>query len=135
MRKLFAIAAVLFAATAHAQTAEGDAQWLLRAEGHQGGRAKSAHVDAAIAAYQRAVAQNPNDLEARWKLLRTVRFKGAYFASSSDEKKQIYSTAKKAGEDTLAVVDRLLSAKGMKSVSKATEKEVADVARSIPGAD
>src|SRR2546428_1001419 len=117
MRKLFAIAAVFFAATAHAQIAEGDAQWLLRAEGHQSGRAKATHVDAAIAAYQRAIAQNPNDLEARWKLLRALRFKGAYVASSSDEKKQIYSSGKKAGEETLAVVGRLLSAKGMKSVS------------------
>src|SRR5712692_1935995 len=88
-----------------------------------------------MAAYQRAIAQNPNDLEGRWKLLRALRFKGAYVASSTDEKKQIYSTAKKAGEDTLAIVDRLLSAKGMKSVSKATEKQVADAAKSIPGAD
>lgn len=137
MRKVIAISAILIAlaAVASAQVADGDQQFAARAEGHQSGRAKAAHVDAAIAAYQRAIAQNPNDLEARWKLLRTLRFKGAYVASSSDEKKQVYSTAKKAGEDTLAVVDRLLSAKGMKSVTKATEKEVADVAKSISGAD
>jgi tetratricopeptide (TPR) repeat protein len=137
MRKVIATLALLIglAAAASAQIADGDQQWALRAEGHQSGHAKATHVDAAIAAYQRAVAQNPNDLEARWKLLRAIRFKGAYVASSSDEKKQIYSTAKKAGEDTLAVVDRLLSAKGMKSVSKATEKQVADAAKAIPGAD
>src|SRR5436190_20253714 len=137
MRKVVATIAIVIglAGAAAAQITDGDQQWAARAEGHQSGRAKATHVDAAIAAYQRAVAQNPNDLEARWKLLRALRFKGAYVASSSDEKKQIYSTGKKAGEDTLAIVDRLLSAKGMKSVSKATEKEVADVAKSIPGAD
>ena len=137
MPNVIAISALLIglAAAASAQVADGDQHWALRAEGHQSGHAKAPHVDAAIAAYQRAVTQNPNDLEARWKLLRAIRFKGAYVASSSDEKKQIYSTAKKAGEDTLAVVDRLLSAKGMKSVSKATEKQVADVAKAIPGAD
>ena len=135
MRKLFAIAAVLFAATAHAQTAEGDAQWLLRAEGHQGGRAKAPHVDAAIAAYQRAITQSPNDLEARWKLLRTLRFKGQYVAATNDEKKQIYSAAKKEGEAALALIDKQLAAKGVRSITKATEKEVAGAAKTIPGAD
>ncbi len=133
MRKLFAIAVVLVAASAHAQVAEGDAQWLLRAEGHQSGRAKAAHVDAAIAAYQRAVAQNPNDLEARWKLLRTVRFKGSYVAASNDEKKQIYNEGKKEGEVALALVNKLLAAKGVQA--KGNEKAVADAARTIPGAE
>src|SRR6059058_6703127 len=107
MRKLLAILFMLLAASAQAQISEGDEHWAQRAEGHQSGRAKATHVDAAIAAYQKAVASNPNDLESRWKLLRGLRFKGAYVASSSDDKKQVYSTAKKAGEDTLAVVDRL----------------------------
>ena len=61
MRKLFTIAALLLAATTFGQIADGDAEWAKRAEGHEGGHAKAAHVDAAIAAYQRAVTQNPND--------------------------------------------------------------------------
>jgi tetratricopeptide (TPR) repeat protein len=134
MRKALAVIAFLAAGAAQAQIADGDAQFALRAEGHQGGHAKPEHVNAAIAAYQRAVAQNPNDVEARWKLLRTLRFKGAYVATSSDEKKEIYSGAKKAGEDALALMDRMLAAKGVRSVAKATEKEVADTARTIPGA-
>ncbi|HYS52981.1 MAG TPA: hypothetical protein VER58_04350 [Thermoanaerobaculia bacterium] len=135
MRNVIAISALLFASVASAQMAEGDQHWAARAEGHQSGHAKPAQTEAAIAAYQKAVAQNPNDLEARWKLLRTLRFKGAYVATSTDEKKQIYSQAKKAGEETLAIIDRQLSAKGIRSVTKATEKEVADAAKSIPGAD
>jgi hypothetical protein len=135
MRNLIVISAVVaLALPASAQIAEGDQQWATRAEGHQGGRAKAAHADAALAAYQRAVAQNPNDLEARWKLLRAFRFKGAYVASTNDEKKKIYGDAKKAGEAALALIDRLLAAKGIRSISKATEKQVADAARSIPGA-
>ncbi len=137
MRKVLAISGIVlaFAAAATAQIAEGDQQYAMRAEGHQSGRAKPAHVDAAIAAYQRAIAQNPNDLEARWKLMRTLRFKGQYVATSADEKKQIYTTAKKAGEDALALIDRQLAAKGLRSVTKATEKQVADAAKAIPGAD
>jgi len=125
---------LVMASAASAQIAEGDQQWALRAEGHQGGQAQPAHIDAAIAAYQRAVAQNPNDIEARWKLLRAIRFKGAYVATTNDEKKKIYAEAKIAGEQALALVDRELTAKGMRSISKATEKQVAEVARTIPGA-
>ena len=135
MRNVIAISALLFASVASAQIAEGDQHWAARAEGHQSGHAKPGQVDAAIAAYQKAVAQNPNDLEARWKLLRSLRFKGAYVATSADEKKKIYSSAKKAGEETLAIIGRQLSAKGVRSVTKAAEKEVAGVAKSIPGAD
>lgn len=122
------------ASVAFAQVAEGDQHYAARAEGHVGGRAKAAHIDAAIAAYQRAAAANPKDLEARWKLLRAYRFKGAYVAASNDDKKKVYAEAKKAGEGALALVDGLLKAKGVTSVAKATEKQVADVARTIPGA-
>lgn len=131
---MLAISALFLATTAAAQIADGDQQWAVRAEGHQGGRAKASHIDAAIAAYQRAVTQNPNDLEARWKLLRALRFKGAYVAANSEEKKQVYGEAKRAGEQTLAIIDRLLASKGLQSVSKATEKQIADAARAIPGA-
>ena len=135
MRKLLILAALFIAAAGQAQIAEGDAEWAKRAEGHEGGHAKAAHADAAIAAYQRAVAQNPNDLEARWKLLRTIRFKGAYVARSNDEKKKIYAEAKKEGDSAMAVVDKLLGERGVKSVSKATEKDVAAKAATIPGAN
>jgi tetratricopeptide (TPR) repeat protein len=125
---------LLTAAVGAGQLAEGDQHWAARAEGHQDGRASARQIDAAIAAYQRAVAQNPNDLEPRWKLLRAIRFKGAYVATTKDEKKQIYTLGKRAGEEALTVIDRQLAAKGLRSVSKAREKEVADAARTIPGA-
>src|SRR5689334_5164191 len=100
MRKLILVLVV--ATTAVAQVPEGDQHWALRAEGHQGGRAQAAQVDAAIAAYRKAIAQNPNDLEARWKLLRAIRFKGAYVAATNEAKKPVYDEGKKAGEEALA---------------------------------
>ncbi|HUJ15886.1 MAG TPA: hypothetical protein VL284_19010 [Thermoanaerobaculia bacterium] len=135
MRKLIVAAALLAAANLSAQIAAGDAEWALRAEGHEGGHAKAAHVDAAIAAYEKAVAANPNDVEARWKLLRTIRFKGAYVATTNDEKKQIYAKAKTEGEAALALIGRLLAPKGVQSISKAPEREVAEAAKTVPGAD
>ena len=117
------VALFLFAATASAQVADGDRHWNARAEGQQNGRAQAGPINAAIAAYQRAIAQNPKDLEAHWKLLRAYRFKGAYVASSNEEKKQVYGEAKKAGERAVALVDR-----------KGSEKQVADALRAVPGA-
>ena len=125
---------LLVAAVAFGQVAEGDQHWAQRAEGQVAGHAKAAHIDAAIAAYQKAVAANPNDLDARWKLLRSYRFKGQYVATSTDDKKKIYGDAKKAGEDALAVVGRALAGKGVASITKASEKQVADAARAVPGA-
>lgn len=124
------IAAIAF--TADAQLSDGDQHWNARAEGHVGGRAKAAQIDAAIAAYQKAATQDPNSLEARWKLLRAMRFKGAYVASTNDEKRNSYAGAKTAGESALALVNRALAAKGVKS--NAAEKQIADAARTIPGA-
>jgi len=134
MRKIMLVATVLaaFAVTATAQVSDGDQHWNARAEGHVGGRAKAAPIDAAVAAYQKAIAQNPNNLEARWKLLRAMRFKGAYVASTVDEKKNVYAAAKTAGESAIAVVDHALAVKNVKP--NASEKQIADAARSIAGA-
>lgn len=90
--------------------------------------ARTEPVDAAIAAYQRAVAQNPNDLEGRWKLLRAYRYKGAYVARSNAEKRQVYGEAIKAGEGAMALTKRLLA------MDKTNERQVAEAARKVPGA-
>jgi tetratricopeptide (TPR) repeat protein len=135
MAPLVGVVASLFAAAVtFGQVAEGDQHWAQRAEGQVAGHAKAAQIDAAIGAYQKAITANPNDLDARWKLLRSLRFKGEYVASSNDDKKKIYADAKKAGDDALAVVGRALAAKGVSSITKASEKQVADAARTVPGA-
>ncbi|HEX7192735.1 MAG TPA: hypothetical protein VF381_14300 [Thermoanaerobaculia bacterium] len=137
MRKMtmaLVVVSLFVTALAFGQVADGDQHWAQRADGQVAGHAKAPHVDAAIAAYQKAVAANPNDLDARWKLLRTYRFKGQYVATSDDDKKKVYDQGKKAGEDALAAVERALRAKGVTSITKAPEKQVADAARTTPGA-
>lgn len=134
MRKALFLLLVLLSASAVAQVAEGDQHWLTRAEGQQNGVASAAPIDAAIGAYQRAFAANPNDLEAAWKVMRAIRFKGAYVARSNDDKKKIYDQGRAVGEKAMKILDRLLAAKGITSVSKASEKQIADAARSIPNA-
>ena len=121
--------ALLLALPLTAQVAEGDRHFANRADGAQGTRAKAGPIDAAIDAYQRAVAQDPNDLEAHWKLLRAYRYKGAYVATNAEQKKQIYGLAKIAGEKALAATYRKLGLN-----AKTPEKQVADAARKLPGA-
>ncbi|HJQ37272.1 MAG TPA: hypothetical protein VKB93_09040 [Thermoanaerobaculia bacterium] len=99
-----------------AQVAEGDRHYAMRAE--------AGHIDAAIAAYSRG-----NELESQWKLLRAYRFKGAYVAKTSEEKKKVYGAAKVAGEKALASLYRTLGVK-----PNASEKDVAAKARAVPGA-
>ncbi len=128
-----ALVSLLLAIPLFAQLADGDAQWERRAEGAKGGHAAAEHINLAIAAYEKAVAQSPNDLEPRWKLMRAIRFKGAYVATSTDDKKLIYTRAKKAGAEAIALVGRQIAPKGV-AIQKGSEKQVADAARSLPGA-
>jgi tetratricopeptide (TPR) repeat protein len=99
-----------------AQVAEGDRHYAGRTEGARGARAQAEPIDAAIAAYKRAVASNPEDLEAHWKLLRAYRYKGAYVAASPEEKRAIYGEAKTAGARAIAVLERFLAARGVNTV-------------------
>jgi len=132
MKITAAILTLALTTSLFAQVAEGDKHYAMRAEGAQGAHAVATHVDAAIAAYQRAVAANANDLEAHARLLRAYRFKGAYVARTNEEKKSIYGHAKTAGEAALAAVNRALAAKGVKA--NAAEKQTADALRGTRGA-
>jgi hypothetical protein len=132
MKRIYLALALALTLPLFAQLAEGDKQFAMRAEGAQNGHAKSEHVDAAIAAYQRAIAANANDVEAYARLLRAYRFKGAYVASTNEEKKHVYGEAKTVGQRAIAVLNRLLSARGV--TTKASEKQIGEAARSIPGA-
>jgi hypothetical protein len=122
------------AAPAAAQIEEGDRFYAARAEGASGAVARSQPIDAAIGAYQRAIGSAPNDLEAHWKLLRALRFKGAHVVQTDQQKRAIYGEAREAGARALQVLERQLMARGIKNPSKASEAAVANVAKSIPGA-
>ena len=113
-------AALVIALPLFAQVADGDRAYETRANGT---------IDAAIAAYSRAIAANPNDLVAHARLLRAYRFKGAYVAKSAEEKKKVYATAKTAGEQALRAVVKTLGVK-----EDAPEKTVAAAARKHLGA-
>jgi len=137
MRKTAAIVALITLSSISslfAQISDGDQAFANRADGHQGARAQSAGIDAAIAAYERAVAQSPKDLEGRWKLLRALRYKGMYVATSKDDKRKIFDQARKIGAQGISILDGMLAAKGVGPVTKTSEKKVAEAIRQIPNA-
>jgi len=84
--------------------AAGDAAWARRAEGHQGGRAAAGPINEAVTAYERAVKEQPARLEASWKLLRALFFKGEHVAQSNEDKQKVFGHGKEVAE---ATIDRL----------------------------
>lgn len=83
-----AIAAVFIPQAAMADVnddiARGDLAWAGRAEGHQGSRAAAEPIQTAIHAYRSALNAAPENLEARWKLLRAFHFKGEFVLETED---------------------------------------------------
>lgn len=131
-----AVATTLFLVTLSlsAQTSAGDAAWARRGEGAAGARAQAGPVDAAIAAYGQAVRQDPSDLEARWKLMRALRFKGVHAAAGVEEQKRIFDEAKKTGQAGIAQLDAIVARSGAKSVAEGKPAQVAAVLRGTPHA-
>jgi tetratricopeptide (TPR) repeat protein len=133
-RLLLALVFVAVSIPAFAQIAAGDEQWLLRAEGSQGAKASPTRIDAAIAAYRAAIAADPASLEARWKLARALRFKGAYTVGEIETKKTIFMQARSITEEAMRLLEKTLQSRGIKSLDKAPNDAVAKAAKGIPHA-
>lgn len=112
--------------------AQGDAAWGRRAEGQQGGRPQPGPIDEAIGAYERALKADPASLDAAWKLLRALHFKGDYLARTSEEKQKIFGRGRDVAE---AALDRLgQRAGGRKKLDALSPQEAAKALAAIPQA-
>lgn len=78
--------------------AKGDMAWAQRAEGHQGSRAASEPIQQAINAYTRVLDAEPENLEARWKLLRAFYFKGEFVLENNKDRLALYKTGREIAE-------------------------------------
>ncbi len=85
-------------ATSAAAIVRGDAAWARRGEGQRGGRARPGPIDEALAAYEEALAADPRSLEAHWKLLRAIYFKGDFTTDDRDKKKEIFGRGKEVSD-------------------------------------
>jgi tetratricopeptide (TPR) repeat protein len=112
--------------------AAGDAAWARRAEGHQGDRALPGPVDEAIAAYGRAAKEQPDRLEATWKLLRALHYKGEFATQSKEGRQQAFARGKEAAE---AGIDRLArKLGGRQKLDAMTPAQAAKAVSAIPEA-
>jgi tetratricopeptide (TPR) repeat protein len=84
--------------------AAGDAAWARRSEGHQGDHAQPGPINEAVAAYERAVKEQPDRLEGAWKLLRALHYKGDFATPTAEGKQQVFARGKEVAE---AAIDRL----------------------------
>jgi tetratricopeptide (TPR) repeat protein len=104
---LFLLLATLPSSRLAAQTdpvAAGDAAWARRGEGHQGDRAAAGPIAEAVAAYERALEEQPERLEAAWKLLRALHYKGEYATAAREDKQRVFARGKEVAE---AAIERL----------------------------
>jgi tetratricopeptide (TPR) repeat protein len=104
--------------------AEADAAWARRAEGARGGEAAASSVEAIVAAARKAVAGDPGDLEARWKLMRALYFQGEHATTGTEAKKKVFDEGKRFGEETLDLIRKEAGSAVGKDLSKATPVEL-----------
>jgi hypothetical protein len=95
--------------------AEGDKWYGRRQEGRMGAKASPGSINQAIAAYDKA-AQDPGFVEARWKLVRALYFKGAYTGLDEDSRKAVFQKARRVAEESIEILNRTLEQKGVKGL-------------------
>lgn len=88
--------------------AAGDAAWQRRADA--AGGADREQIEQSIAAYERALAADPADLEARWKLMRALFFLGEHVLDDRDERLGVFERGRELGDEG---VDQIAAAAGL----------------------
>lgn len=90
---------------------EGDAAFSRRQEGRVGAVASQRPIAQAIAAYQTA-SEAPDNLEARWKLLRALYFKGVYTGLDAESRKAVFNQARRVSDGAIAILARRTGREG-----------------------
>jgi len=82
--------------------AAGDAHYARRAEGARGGVAQPFHAEGAILEYRRALALDPESLDARLRLLRAYFFRGGFCGPMEPyEERRLFDEAKRIADETV----------------------------------
>jgi len=83
----------------------GDNAFGRRQEGRVGAVASPRPIAEAIRSYQTA-AEAPDNLEARWKLLRAFVFKGLYTGLDAESRQAVFERARRVADDAVAILAR-----------------------------
>lgn len=106
--------------------AQADGDYARRADGAAGSLANPTRIDAAIAAYRRALNLDPDSQEARFKLLRALFFRASFCGAAPQDRRRIFEEAKTLGDDG---IDRL-----EKRIGRSNGAARIEALRKIPGA-
>lgn len=114
--------------------ASGDAAWGRRAQGQQGGKPQPGPINEAIAAYEQALRADPANLDAAWKLLRALHFKGEHIARTTEEKQKVFARGRDVAE---AALDRIAQRAGGRAkldalAPQAAAKALAGISQARP---
>ena len=110
----------------------GDEMWNRRGEGHSGSQAAAGPIGEAVRLYERALAVDQSDLEARWKLLRSLYFQGEYAAQENEAKLKIFTRAKQLAEEGIDIL--AVSVGGRNHLDESTPLETARLLADQPEA-
>ena len=94
---------------------QADSWYLKRQEGRVGLKASAGPINQAIAGYDKATA-DPHYVEARWKLMRALYFKGVYTGLDEDSRKAVFEKARRIADDAIAILDSSLEDRGIKGI-------------------
>ena len=86
--------------------AAGDRAWTQRADGHRGSQAAAQPIQTAIDAYTRALGADPENLEARWKLLRAFHFKGEFVLDDGDQRLELFRQGREYAKTGVLQIER-----------------------------
>jgi tetratricopeptide (TPR) repeat protein len=103
---------------------EGDKLYLKRQDGRLGIKASVGPINRAISYYDRA-AEAPDLVEARWKLVRALYFKGVYTDLDPEARKAVFIKARRVSEDAIGILNRSLEQKGIKGLLDLTPELLA----------
>ena len=95
--------------------AEGDRMYSRRQEGRVGAKASAGPINQAILAYEEA-SRDPDFIEARWKLVRALYFKGAYTGLDPDSRKAVFQKARRVSEEAIGILHKSLEKRGVKGL-------------------
>jgi len=88
------------------EVAVGDEAWSRRAEGHQGARAAAEPIAKAIAALTTALEAEPDNLDARWKLLRALYFQGEFVLDDKDARLDLFEKGREIADTGRLQIER-----------------------------
>jgi hypothetical protein len=114
--------------------ADIDRLWALRAEGATGGHALSAPIDLMIDACRAALAAEPDSLDARWRLMRALYFKGEHTTDDPTAKRTLFDEGRTVAEQSLAILRREADREAHRDFAKATPVELVPHVKAIAAA-